>query len=61
MEGIMKYEVTYTVKGFLNCFRDVVEVKNIDDCEAEVKKLVEQYTGFNKSIRIVLIKPIQGA
>ena len=57
----MKYEVTYTVKGFLTCFRDVVEVQNIDDCEAEVKKLVEQYTGLMKSIRIVLIKPIQGA
>lgn len=50
----MKYEVTYTVKGFLTCFRDVVEVQNIDDCEAEVKKLVEQYTSFTKSIRIVL-------
>lgn len=57
----MKFEVTYTVKGFLNCFRDVVEVENIDDCDMEVKKLVEQYTGFEKSIRIVLIKPIQGA
>ena len=56
----MKYEVTYTVKGFLNCFRDVVEVQNIDDCEAEVKKLVEHYTGLKKSIHIVLIKPIQG-
>jgi len=61
MEGIMKYEVTYTVKGFLNYFRDVVEVQNIDECEAELKKLVEQYTGFKKSIRILLIKPIQGA
>ena len=57
----MKYEVTYTVKGFLTCFIDVVEVQNIDDCEAEVKKLVKQYTGLKKSIRIVLIKPIQGA
>lgn len=57
----MKYEVTYTVKGFLTCFRDVVEVQNIDDCEAEVKKLVAQYTGLKKSIHILLIKPIQGA
>lgn len=57
----MKYEVTYTVKGFLTCFRDVVEVQNIDDCESEVKKLVEQYTGLKKSIRIILIKPILGA
>lgn len=57
----MKYEVTYTVKGFLICFRDVVEVQNIDDCEAEVTKLVEQYTSLKKSIRIVLIKQIQGA
>lgn len=57
----MKFEVTYTVKGFLTCFSDVVEVQNIDDCEAEVKKLVKQYTGLNKSIRIILIKPIQGA
>ena len=57
----MKYEVTYTVKGFLTCFIDVVEVQNIDDCEAEVKKFVKQYTGLSKSIRIILIKPIQGA
>lgn len=57
----MKYEVLYTVKGFLPCFRDVVEVQNIDDCETEVKKLVEQMTGSKKSIRIVLIKPVQGA
>ena len=56
----MKYEVIYSVKGFLTCFRDVVEVQNIDDCEAEVKKLVEQYTGLKKSIHIVLIKQIQG-
>lgn len=56
----MKYEVLYTVKGFLNCFRDVVEVHNIEDCEAELKKLVEQMTGSKKSIRIVLIKPIEG-
>ena len=57
----MKYEVTYTVKGLLTCFRDVVEVQNIDECDAEVKKLVEQYTGLKKSIRIILVKPIQGA
>lgn len=56
----MKYEVFYTVKGFLPCFRDVVEVQNIDDCEAEVKKLVKQITGSKKSIRIVLIKQIEG-
>jgi hypothetical protein len=37
MEDIMKYEVTYSVKGFLNCFRDVGEVQNIDDCKAGVK------------------------
>lgn len=54
----MKYEVTYTVKGFLTCFRDVVEVHNIDDCEAEVKKLVEQYTGFKKSISTALYNNI---
>ena len=57
----MKYEVTYTVKGFLTCFRDVVEVQNIDDCEAELTKLVEHMTGSRKSIRIVLIKQIEGA
>lgn len=56
----MKYDVLYTVKGFLPCFRDVVEVNNIEDCEAELKKLVEQMTGSKKSIRIVLIKPIEG-
>lgn len=56
----MKYEVLYTVKGLLPCFRDVVEVHNIEDCEAEVKKLVEQITGSKKSIRIVLIKQIEG-
>ncbi len=56
----MKYEVLYTVKGFLPCFRDVVEVHNIKDCEAEVKKLVEQMTGSKRSIRIVLIKSIEG-
>ena len=56
----MKYEVTYTVKGFLTCFRDVVEVHNIEDCEAELNKLVEQMTGSKKSIRIVLIKQIEG-
>ena len=56
----MKYEVTYTVKGFMNCFRDVVEVQNIDDCEVELKKLVEKMTGSKKSIRIVLIKQIEG-
>ena len=56
----MKYEVIYTVKGFPTCFRDVVEVQNIEDCEAELKKLVEQITGTKKSIRIVLIKQIEG-
>lgn len=56
----MKYEVLYTVKGFLPCFRDVVEVHNIDDCEAELKKLVEQITGSKKSISIILIKQIEG-
>lgn len=56
----MKYEVLYTVKGFLPCFKDVVEVHNIEDCEAELKKLVEQMTCSKKSIRIVLIKPIEG-
>lgn len=56
----MKYEVLYTVKGFLPCFRDVVEVHSIEDCEAELKKLVEQLTGSKKSIRIVLIKHIEG-
>lgn len=56
----MKYEMTYTVKGFLPCFRDVVEVHNIEDCEAELKKLVETITGSKKSFRIVLIKPIEG-
>jgi hypothetical protein len=61
MEENMKFEVTYTINGFLNCFSDVVEVKNIDDCKAEVKKLVKQYIGSKKSIRIVLIKQIQGA
>ena len=57
----MKYEVTYTVKGFLTCFKDVVEVQNIDDCETEIKKLVEQVMGFKKPVRIVFIKHIQGA
>ena len=57
----MQYEVTYTVKGILTCFVDVVEVNNIVECEAEVKKLVEQYTGQEKQIRIVLIKKVQGA
>ena len=56
----MKFEVLYTVKGFLSCFKDVVEVHNIEDCEAELKKLVEQMTGSKKSIRIVLIKQIEG-
>jgi len=57
----MKYEIFYTVKGLLPCFRDVVEVQNIDDCEAELTKLVEHMTGSRKSIRIVLIKQIEGA
>ena len=56
----MKYEVLYTVKGFHTCFKDVVEVHNIEDCEAEVKRLVEQMTGSKKAIRIVLIKQIEG-
>lgn len=56
----MKYEVTYTVKGLLPCFKDVVEVHNIEDCEAELKKLAEQMIGSKKTIHIVLIKQIEG-
>lgn len=53
----MKYEVTYTVQGLLNVFKDVVECKKIDDCESEVKKLVEKAVG-KKSVKIVLIRTL---
>ena len=51
----MEYLVTYTVKGLITVFKDVVEVDNINDCESAVQKLVNEFYG-NKPINIIFIK-----
>lgn len=51
------YLVTYTVKGYMTSFKDVVECANEDDCADEVRKLVLKYVG-PKSFRIILIQLI---
>jgi hypothetical protein len=51
----MTYTVTYTVKGYMAVFTDVVEVSDINECEAAVQKLVDESVG-HKPVSIILIK-----
>ena len=51
------YLVTYTVKGYMTAFKDVVECESSDDCADEVRKLVLKYVG-PRSFRIILIQTV---
>ena len=50
----MKFQVTYSIDGFLKVFIDVVECNDIEECEAAVEQLVKECVG-NRSFKIVLI------
>jgi hypothetical protein len=53
----MKYEITYTIKGFLKVFVDVVEAENINEAEVALKKQATELVG-NKQVSIVFVKSI---
>lgn len=53
----MKFEITYTVQGFLKVFIDVVEADNLNEAEVVLTKQVEQLVG-KRQVQITLIKAI---